>query len=295
MDSPRGDQVDLAASEQAADSAAGESASPRAETGTPPQVEASCSWRTDEFHDGECDRYYDCPAHTILRAPPADEGASQNPGQEEGEETGEAALPATAAVSDDDPYDSPGAENNTEPQAQAPTLENTAGNGEQSSAGGRRPESPLEDRAGQLAIDDDAESDDSASTSSRSFPTRTTSLRAQLLQRGFVIARDPTETDEPSAQEQGDGGAFATEDAGMEASAATASSAHTRRSSSARNDLGRRSSLYGGGAANFAARERQRRETPEYSVPRWQPDAEVTYCPICNAQFSIFIRKHHCR
>lgn len=31
------------------------------------------------------------------------------------------------------------------------------------------------------------------------------------------------------------------------------------------------------------------------SPPRWQPDAEVTYCPICNAQFSIFVRKHHCR
>ncbi|PFH58477.1 hypothetical protein XA68_13619 [Ophiocordyceps unilateralis] len=30
-------------------------------------------------------------------------------------------------------------------------------------------------------------------------------------------------------------------------------------------------------------------------IPRWQPDAEVTYCPICNAQFSIFVRKHHCR
>lgn len=30
-------------------------------------------------------------------------------------------------------------------------------------------------------------------------------------------------------------------------------------------------------------------------LPRWQPDAEVTYCPICHTQFSIFIRKHHCR
>lgn len=29
--------------------------------------------------------------------------------------------------------------------------------------------------------------------------------------------------------------------------------------------------------------------------PRWQPDAEVTYCPICRTQFSFFIRKHHCR
>ncbi|KAI9743124.1 MAG: hypothetical protein M1818_003419 [Claussenomyces sp. TS43310] len=30
-------------------------------------------------------------------------------------------------------------------------------------------------------------------------------------------------------------------------------------------------------------------------LPRWQPDAEVTYCPICNTQFSFFVRKHHCR
>ncbi|KAG6155168.1 hypothetical protein E4U36_001586 [Claviceps purpurea] len=33
----------------------------------------------------------------------------------------------------------------------------------------------------------------------------------------------------------------------------------------------------------------------EVAPPRWQPDAEVTYCPICRAQFSFFIRKHHCR
>ena len=35
--------------------------------------------------------------------------------------------------------------------------------------------------------------------------------------------------------------------------------------------------------------------TPEFALPRWQPDAEVTYCPICRAQFSFFVRKHHCR
>lgn len=32
-----------------------------------------------------------------------------------------------------------------------------------------------------------------------------------------------------------------------------------------------------------------------FVLPRWQPDAEVTYCPICNTQFSFFVRKHHCR
>jgi hypothetical protein len=33
----------------------------------------------------------------------------------------------------------------------------------------------------------------------------------------------------------------------------------------------------------------------EWSLPRWQPDNEVTYCPICRTQFSFFVRKHHCR
>lgn len=34
---------------------------------------------------------------------------------------------------------------------------------------------------------------------------------------------------------------------------------------------------------------------PDFVLPRWQPDAEVTYCPICHTQFSIWVRKHHCR
>jgi hypothetical protein len=33
----------------------------------------------------------------------------------------------------------------------------------------------------------------------------------------------------------------------------------------------------------------------DFVLPRWQSDAEVTYCPICKSQFSIFVRKHHCR
>jgi hypothetical protein len=32
-----------------------------------------------------------------------------------------------------------------------------------------------------------------------------------------------------------------------------------------------------------------------YVVPRWQPDAEVTECPICNRPFTWLFRRHHCR
>ena len=31
------------------------------------------------------------------------------------------------------------------------------------------------------------------------------------------------------------------------------------------------------------------------NLPRWQPDTEVTSCPICGTVFSFWYRKHHCR
>lgn len=41
--------------------------------------------------------------------------------------------------------------------------------------------------------------------------------------------------------------------------------------------------------------QRRRQNYMEYTLPRWQPDSEVTHCPICNSQFSFWYRKHHCR
>ncbi|KAJ5580277.1 uncharacterized protein N7459_006262 [Penicillium hispanicum] len=33
----------------------------------------------------------------------------------------------------------------------------------------------------------------------------------------------------------------------------------------------------------------------DMSLPRWQPDTEVSCCPICGTVFGFFYRKHHCR
>ncbi|PHH90808.1 hypothetical protein CDD83_2607 [Cordyceps sp. RAO-2017] len=67
-----------------------------------------------------------------------------------------------------------------------------------------------------------------------------------------------------------------------------------RRSSA--GSAARRAHLSDGGVARHRTRTGgDDRGSPEFALPRWQPDAEVTYCPICHTQFSIFVRKHHCR
>lgn len=30
-------------------------------------------------------------------------------------------------------------------------------------------------------------------------------------------------------------------------------------------------------------------------IPTWQPDSDVSNCPVCDAQFTFWYRKHHCR
>jgi len=38
-----------------------------------------------------------------------------------------------------------------------------------------------------------------------------------------------------------------------------------------------------------------RRRESDIVLPKWQPDSEVSQCPVCRTEFSFWHRKHHCR
>ncbi|KAI0486344.1 hypothetical protein F4859DRAFT_366203 [Xylaria cf. heliscus] len=48
-------------------------------------------------------------------------------------------------------------------------------------------------------------------------------------------------------------------------------------------------------APSFVPRPEQPDAPQSITLPTWQPDTEVTHCPICGVRFSIFLRRHHCR
>lgn len=54
------------------------------------------------------------------------------------------------------------------------------------------------------------------------------------------------------------------------------------------------------GSVGFTAPARResdmsRRRSSDLMPPPWQPDAEVTKCPVCHQEFGFLFRKHHCR
>lgn len=42
-------------------------------------------------------------------------------------------------------------------------------------------------------------------------------------------------------------------------------------------------------------RNREEESGQDITLPRWQPDSEVSSCPICHNIFTFWYRKHHCR
>jgi len=247
-----------------------------------------CRWRTARYHDEECSMFFDCPSHLVERAPSDDDG--QGVMDLEGDEAAPRASAPIAATTAAGAPISTDLERREAPEAsssRAPARAKRA-----------RPlsDSPHAAEDGRLAAE-------GTSSSSRAPPA----ILVVGEPRSEPAPVRPRLQTSPSTHPLGDPPTDSSSHTALSSLlAARRPQATTPRELPAAppppppppHSPGRQRLSVGHLSPAGAAGPSQPQPGaggPEITLPRWQPDAEVTYCPICNTQFSIFVRKHHCR
>lgn len=220
----------------------------------------ACAWRTSRFHDQECSRYFDCPSHVVERS--LSDAGSTNEGEDAPPVDNMTGARAEDGR-DDDSEDGPSSQRATRSGSTSSNSE--SGHTAPIDSASQSPATP-----GPSGADVPGPSQSrQASSSHIDLPARTSSLprspsppsstRAEL---NASLPPTPEAAQSPRSQ-------------GPEAHHTPAPAAPSSPSS------------YRAGRAP--------RDFSDILLPRWQPDSEVTLCPICRTQFSFFVRKHHCR
>jgi len=266
-----------------------------------------CRWRTSEFHDRECTRFFDCPSHVVERAPPDHEGGPSEPLQR--------TLAAPSRRGDDeeeitDSSESGGdsarsSQEEERDERSAVASEHVHADDVTSSfAAAERDTEPTPRFDGQLFADRPVLPPPMAGSSStpQAFPV----ISGFHDTRSTAPQRDPTATAGSLAMPMRRLSVLDTPSHSPGPASRTPPARQTTRSPSEPANLsvvpGRSpATIRRQSASTMASQQAEQsgtgadRAVPEIILPRWQPDAEVTYCPICHTQFSIFVRKHHCR
>ena len=224
-----------------------------------------CAWKSDTFYHQECEGYFDCPGHTIERRLPIDEeGQPSGTTRSEGDLRGE----ATTSQDSSRPESLRSARDRSDTSTPELPQQLTTENWEAA----QDPASPADTRGERsvATMDHLGENTHSSWSVAEPQPNADPTGRVILPERiASREARPPVEAPLPARPSLGD---------------------HNRLSG---NPPG-----YHGHALPPAPRQRgpaSSRRPSDAGPPRWVPDAEVTYCPICQTQFSFFVRKHHCR
>lgn len=222
-----------------------------------------CPWRTSRYNEDECSLYFDCPTHMVERAvSDTDEGTSRR------DETSR--ISDTRADDTDSlPYgEVPGVQAETPPvpgSETTPAVEIASHPLTNEQQGG-----PSGTAENPVVLDGDTPSPSQSQTHQENSPVvidDTPQTRLEDVTGGGVL-------------ERGGGGA-------------SLPSPGLRTETRSRPTIPAR--VHPLNTIPTSPRNPAPASPRSLTLPRWQPDAEVTYCPICGTQFSIFIRKHHCR
>ncbi|KAF6844763.1 FYVE zinc finger protein [Colletotrichum musicola] len=264
--------------------------------------QGECRWRTARFHDMECSRFFDCPTHVVERHLSDDEdGASEageGPSWQQPHAAGDRAESSSSANAEPPSVDSlvttlGSLSLDPTPTSFAPGPEQTntvapAETDERAQAtSAREIEEPEESQ--------DPEHPAPAPLTPLSSHLSETSSRSQPLPPAATPAQ-PTGEIVPPERSSSLAPSNAANTASQESPLRPAL-LPTRLPEPPLPPTPRvfSSSAAASSSLRVQRSPEERRAPPEFVLPRWQPDAEVTYCPICHTQFSIFVRKHHCR
>lgn len=247
-----------------------------------------CEYRTPRFHHHECSRYFDCPGHTLERR-----SSSEQESSDDEYVSGDERVTDAASTPDHDHR-----------PLQAPPSDVQ---GMSSRQRGKAPEHAV---AGREVVDLTASSPEAGPSNA----AESSASGAHATSRHGPVLIDLTQDTPPPEQ-------VAEASTGERAlptlpTVGSNSSIHSaRRATGVESPTGhrrpgtppspppptrRRTSNNNLGSASRSTRAQPQRPSEDRRpsdivLPRWQPDAEVTLCPICHTQFSIFVRKHHCR
>ncbi|KAI1779424.1 FYVE-domain-containing protein [Hypoxylon cercidicola] len=233
----------------------------------------ACPYQNTEFFGNECSRYHDCPTHMAERST-AEASASGSATTTIGGQSGQSVQPEVT------PEHSGPVEEGTNPEGSGaeiyiPIPEQVPASGTQlpqvethSSASGEAGPSELELAVPQSGHDQVPQE-------------QGITLTEALRQTAETLGELPSENVISSRQELD---ARPTPPASRNVTTHTMNLPENQQQASSLNPI----------ATEFSPRP-ETRSAQEFALPRWQPDSEVTYCPICRNQFSFFVRKHHCR
>ncbi len=230
---------------------------------------AACRWRTGQYHDRECSRYFDCPSHLVERAL-SDADQDSDPEQEE-ERQEEEHRPGSDPGTISPPSEGEG---EGEDENGRNSREETASLDESVAAGGATETAVGDHGTLEVALAQQEDAGQGSSIPNRLADNSPLAARGGVeLDSGDGVAPLPPV---PEAVRRARETVFGPPTISMAAASPGPATRLVSRPSPVLSTSAER--------------------TPsEVSLPRWQPDSEVTYCPICGTQFSIFVRKHHCR
>jgi hypothetical protein len=238
-----------------------------------------CPWRTRQFHYQECSRFFDCPSHTIERRLSIDEHQdSPRDGHE---------LTEDRRTSEDELYSSDTGEDLASDRLRRMNLDVDP-----------EPPSPerVMDQTPNLQPDPTLPEEGEPSTQ----PTEDVRRQERHVPRRIDETIHQDEPGRLTVSVPRAGAAENTQGQHEEPPVSPVSPLTTFRAASTVSNIQSHAQEVATPEgppllSHHRLHQPTNRDSPDFVLPRWQPDAEATYCPICYTQFSIFVRKHHCR